>query len=268
MSATEAIVQFIGIIMMTAGVPNDPGVHAIVPRIQPRIATFRGVPVGGRNVVEAHTAVVLYETAAKIGISNWTPVPFRGTWEYVVLNGERLQFVTGAMNPAPAVPRDLPRACPTAQALQSNYQAPQYPGATAVVDIDEGFLDVCLAQPKSGQANGRADTRLFLKTNGALVLVGTKPNEPAKTITLQPDARVYIANVPPHHLDIPSVASAGGLPHYKAYDAMVGTTNCTPNPDTGAICRLCDTSEMKTAGKGQNPLPQMVNSECSNTQWP
>ena len=269
MSATEAIVQFIGIIMMTAGVPNDPGVHAIVPRIQqsPPVS-FRGIVLGRRGV-EAHTAVVLYEKSARIGTSNWTPVTFRTTWEYVVLQGERLQFVTGAMNAAPAVPRDLPRACPTSPALQPNFQAPQYPGAAAVVDIDEGFLETCLASPASGQGTGRADTRLFLRTNGSLVLVGTKPNEAAKTITFTPSARIYIANIPPRYLDVMGAASAGGPSHHTVYDTMVGTSNCTPVPDTGGVCRLCEDSLMKSAGpSGGDPFPLMVNSECSNSQWP
>jgi hypothetical protein len=285
MSATEAIVQFIGIIMMTAGVPNDPGVHAIVPRIERsgiptspvdrrqavarahRSAAGISVPFHPQGV-ETHTAVILYEKSAKVGISNWTPVTFRQTWEYVVLTGERLQFVTGAVNAAPAVPRDLPRACPT-NALQTNFQPPQYAGAAAVVDIDEGFLDVCLARPANSSATGRADTRLFLKTNGSLVIVGTKANAPAKTITLVPDARLYIANIPPRHLDIagaPTISS--GPAHHTVYDTMTGSANCAPVPDTGNVCRMCETSAMKMGGGGYPNDPLMIDSECSNSQWP
>ena len=283
MSATEAVVQFIGIIMMTAGVPNDPGVHAIVPRIE---RSGLGSPVERRQAVprtqrsaagivpfrpqgvEAHTALILYQTSARIGEADWTPVPFGEAYEYVVLKGERLQFVTGAVNAAPAVPRDLPRACPTTTTtLQASFQAPQYAGAAAVVDIGEGFLEACLAQP-GGTANGRADTRLFLKTNGTLVLVGTKANQEAKTITFQPDARVYIANVPSRLLDAAgTLVAPGGPPHHTVYDTMVGASNCS-SPDTSNICRICEASAMKTTGGGVDPFPLMVDSECSNSQWP
>jgi len=272
MSATEAIVQFIGIVMLTAGVPNDPGVHAIVPRIEGSgLQTERraySLPHLGHGT-EKHTAVILYEQSARIGPPTWTPTTFQTSWEYVVLDGERIQFVTSAVNGAASVPRDLPHACPT-MTLQSKFQGPDYMGAATVVDIPEGSLDVCLAQNADNNGLGRADTRLFLKTSGSFVIVATKPNKPAKTITFHPDATVYIANIPPRYLDPLSPSVAGGTPHYTAYDEMGGTTNCTPKPDTSNICRLCETSAMKTAGKLQSsfPFPLMTNSECSNTQWP
>lgn len=263
MSATEAIVQFIGIVMLTASVPNDPGVHAIVPRIERR--QFRGVAVGGAGV-ETHTAVILYQKADKLGISNWTPTAFQQAWEYVVLKGERLQFVTSAVNGASSIPRDLPHACPT-MTLQSTFQGPDYASAAAVVDIAEGSLDVCIAKAGSDPTVKRADTRLFLKTNGSFVIVATKSNEPARTITFVPTATVYIANIPPRHLGI-TMVPAGGLPHHTVYDTMGGTSNCTQVPDISNICRVCETSPMKT-GDPWNPVETlMINSECSNTQWP
>ena len=274
MSATEAIIHFIGIVMLTASVPNDPGVHAIVPRIDGsgtillRRASSPSKPQG----VEAHTAVILYQKSKKIGISNWTPTTFRTTWEYVVLQGERLQFVTTAPNVTPSIPSQLPHACPT-MTLQSSFQPPDFTGAAAVVDIPEGSIDVCLANPSTSgdEMTRRADTRVFVKTNGSLVVVATKPNAPARTITFSADATVYIANIPPRHLGGIQQLAVIGLPHHAAYDLIGGTSNCTQVPNIGSISNNCGSTVFKTAGGGEgdwSPQSIMINSECSNTQWP
>ncbi|HEV7240101.1 MAG TPA: hypothetical protein VGQ36_12750 [Thermoanaerobaculia bacterium] len=281
MSATEAVIHFIGIVMLTASVPNDPGVKAIVPRIEGFAVESATQRVGrGRRssepvrAVEPHVAAIIYEKSDKLGISNWTPANFRETWEYVVLQHERLQFVTSAANGTPSIPRDLPHACST-MTLQAPFQPPHYTSAAAVVDIPEGSLEVCVArQSNDSPSGGRADTRLFLKTNGSFVIVATNASEPAKTITLKPDATVFLVNIPPTRLDIetPLTSLVESLPHHQAYDAMGGTSNCTHHLDVSNVCKSCDESLMKKRrpARSGSSLPEImiIDSECSNSQWP
>ncbi|HEV7240102.1 MAG TPA: hypothetical protein VGQ36_12755 [Thermoanaerobaculia bacterium] len=272
---TTAIIQFIGIVLFSAQIPNDPGIHAIVPRIahshHPNTTVVSFV-----EGVEDHKAVILYRAEDRLtGSPLWKPKKLRN-WEYVELNGERVQFITDGGNDASAVPILLPRtgagSCDVYQvkpALRPQFQFP-YRGAAGVIDIPAGALDAC----ETGSS--RVDTRLAIKTRNVLVITAKKPGEKAKTITLDAEAVVYVANVPPSFLtDSPDVIHASGEPHWDAYNDMLDKP-CASRPEPAKPVGLssCDTIPLLTAYKrAQNDpptkiFPMIIDSECSNSQWP
>jgi hypothetical protein len=283
MDATTAVIQFIGIVLFSAQVPNDPGVHAILPRL----AHAEHAHLSSGNAaniikdvtgIEEHVAVIIYREEDRLHrVGGWrSEGTLRNGWEYVRLRGEQVQFLTNGANDAPKIPTDLPRvrsnSCLVAAdakpvALRSSFQSP-YKGAAAVVDIPFGRLDVCATNTPS--VTERVDTRLLIDTEGVLVIAATKTGERAKTIALDGDAVVYIANVPPYYLFYGEPTNAGD-PHWQAYNEMLDTP-CPGRPDLALVPQFCDLSLISESYKvARNKPPadfKMINSECSNTQWP
>jgi hypothetical protein len=272
---TTAIIQFIGIVLFSAQVPNDPGVHAIIPRIghdhQQTVESF----VDG---VEEHKAVILYRKEDLLHTGGWrADHVLHNGWEYVELDGERVEFVTDGRNGAAEIPLQLPHTggglCSTyavKPSLSPQFQAP-YRGAVGVVDIPFGTMNAC----ESG-AGSRVDTRLFIRTKGILIISAKKQGERAKTISLDEDAVVYVANVPPSFLtDDPEIHRNEGEPHWDAYNDMLGQS-CSARPDPAKPVGLetCDMRPLTEAYRSarNNPptkgLPNILDSECSNSQWP
>lgn len=288
---STAIIQFIGLVLFSNAVQTDPGVHAILPRVDHMAMHDTLSPGDGKNQknenpvgVERHAAVILYRTDDLISTTRgWKrgADSLKNGWDYVELDGEELQFVSTARNEDPEIPRDLPRAitpnsrCLLASAqpvqLTQAFQAPNYKGAVGVIDIPFGVLKACNARSRTD--NNRTDTTLLLQTNGTLVIIGKKPEEArGKTITLAGDAIVYVANVPPHYLFTGIAEPPVGEPHFMAYTAMLDTP-CTDPPQNLQATQMCDLSAINTAWKiAQNNPPstkwQIFDSSCTNTQWP
>ena len=284
MDTTTAIIQFIGIVLFSAQIPNDPGVHAIVPRIEHHTHTQLNYskvsvkPNADATGVEDHVAVIIYREQDRLHkVGGWRPDgALRNGWEYVRLNGEHVQFLSNGANAAPAIPNGLPRvtssdSCLTAARqpqLLPTFQAP-YKGAAGVIDIPSGRLDVCAANSRG--VTERVDTRLLINSEGVLVIAATKTGEPAKTIALDGDAVVYVANVPPYFLFTGVEKPAVGDPHYEAYNAMLDSP-CASRPQGELLPESCDLtpiSESYRIARNEPPADfKMINSECSNTQWP
>ena len=288
---TTAIIQFIGIVLFSSAIPNDPGVHAILPRIDAGTHATHNVNAGDTHQpaeeppagVEDHVAVILYrdEDVIERG-KNWKRTGvLRNNWNFVELDGEQVQFLTNGRNEEPKIPRDIPRAvAPSSRCLlaarapvgfKDEFQGPTYKGAEAVVDIPAGILSACAADTRT-EAN-RIDTTLLMKTEGVLVITGKKATEArAKTITLAGDAVVYVANVPPHFLFTGVAEPPAGEPHWEAYTAMLDTP-CKDAPEGGNVTSVCDLSAISTAWKIAQAKPpstglKILDSSCSNTQWP
>lgn len=280
---TTAIIQFIGIVLFTSSVPNDPGIHAILPRIGHEVRVSPGdvhmhpEPVEG---VENHVAAILYRDADVLTDSGtWAGRRnLKNGWKFVILDGEQVQFLTNGNNGTPpGIPAEIPMAaspsasCLTAASatrptLRDAFQSPNYKGASAVVDIPFGKLDVCATN------SNRVDTSLLMQTDGVLFIAAKKTTElVAKTIALKGDAVVYVVNVPPHHLLTGIEQPAAGEPHLNAYIAMLDTP-CPSRPEPPAVSKVCSLSALREAYRMARVDPptelKLINSECSNTQWP
>lgn len=273
---TTAIIQFIGIVLFTGSIQTDPGVHAILPRIgstQTSISFVTGI--------ENHKAVILYRKEDLLERSStWKSSPAENKdWESITLDGEQVQFFTDADNGYPAVPTDLPRigrgACTqfaVAPTLTANFlPSTSYRGAVAVFDIRGGRLDSCESK------GPRADTRLFLRTENVLIISAKRPGELAKTITLDQDAVVFVANVPPVYLgDTAQHNHDPSQPHWGAYNDMLGRT-CSAHPDPmHPVLATCDDPNVLTTAAYKNArnrppskgLGVILDPQCSNSQWP
>lgn len=284
MDTTTAIIQFIGIVLFSSQIPNDPGVHAIVPRIEHEAHVHLSYgdantkPKTNVSGVEDHAAVIIYRRRDRLHkVGGWkADGGLRSDWEYVRLDGEHVQFLTNGANAAPKIPTDLPRVAASTSCLAAaqqpnllpSFQSP-YKGAAGVIDIPSGRLDVCAANTRS--VTERVDTRLLINTEGVLVIAATKAGERAKTIALDGDAVVYVANVPPYYLFTGVEKPAVGDPHYEAYNAMLDSP-CAGRPEGTFVPDSCDLTAISTSYMTARKEPpadfKMINSECSNTQWP
>ncbi len=295
MDTTTAIIQFIGIVLFSAQVPNDPGLHAIIPRIghvhkqqievlpkldtqsqQNQAALTTMVAPSG---VENHFAAIIYRDADRVDkAGGWQ---YDGTlangWRYVELDGDQVQFLTNGANEDAQIPANLPRtggslSCNNdPQTLKSEYQPP-YVGAAGVIDIPVGRLSTCETNTKTVTA--RLDTRLHLDTRGVLVIAAMKGTT-TKTMVLKGDAVVFVANIPPYTLKY-EVNYEIGQPHWLAYNNML-TESCGEKPAVDSAMLeepivYCDRNSLGESYYRARKLPplkfQMVDSECSNTQWP
>ena len=279
MDISTAIIQFIGIALFSAAIPEDPGVKAIVPRIGD---SDDGTAISFIDGVEKHKAVILFRQEDRLhNVGGWrADATLPSGWQYVELDGEYVQFITDRRDAEPADPPvDLPGL---ARLSCRNFFNPptlaaeflpktSYKGAAGVFDIPEGRLDACLMG-----AGGRADTRLFLDTRNVLIITAKKPGETAKTISLDADAVVYVANVPPSYLTDDPEEVHDHEPHWDAYNDMLGRTCADPPyPDKPFLAECYDPNRPLTAAYEEaraNPptmgLGHILDPQCSNSQWP
>jgi hypothetical protein len=285
MDPTTAIVQFIGIVLFSAQVPGDPGLHAIMPRIgHVHKSEFHQLPdpdaetnmtrIGSAGV-ENHVSVIMYRDEDRLYPNGgWkSDGTLANKWSYVALNGERIRFLANGTNGKAGVPAGLPRigassSCGvTAEApsLSEDF-LPPYRGAIGVVDIPEGTLSSC-------ESSGRIDSRLRLETNGVLVITATKKYEDPKALVLKGNAVVFVANIPPYAL-LRNTDLTIGEPHWMAYNAMLAQT-CAARPHLDekdfAQVKTCDISSLGESYLRARKTPpieiRMIDSGCSNTQW-
>jgi hypothetical protein len=288
MDPTTAIIQFIGIVLFSTAVPNDPGLHAILPRIGhvhqrelkalPRPEAPDNFTLFGSARIENHVSVIMYRAGDRLNRTDGWQSDGRlaNDWKYVVLDGERVQFLTNGINGEPSIPLDLPKignsySCrPADQSLRPDYQPP-YHGAVAVIDIPDGTLRSC--ETNTAATTARLDTRLRLKTRGVLVITGTKGDEDAKTIVLKGNAVVFVANIPPYAL-IEDIDLNRGDSHWMVYNSMLSKT-CAARPqedptiDPPIPCDSEPLGESYVRARNKPPMDfLMIDSACSNTQWP
>ena len=290
MDPTTAIVQFIGIVLFSASVPGDPGLHAIMPRIghvhQSELHTLPP-PEAPENLtrigsfgVENHIGAIIYRSSDRLYENGgWkSDGVLDNGWNFLVLNGERVRFLTNGGNGEPQVPADLPRTG-AARSCQVNPQSlnadflPPYHGAVGVIDIPEGQLTSCMTTTIN--TSKRRDTRLAIETNGVLVITATKKFEQPKALVLKGNAVVFVANIPPYAL-VKDTDLKIGEDHWIAYNAML-TESCSSPPKVDemflqATVPACDSESLGESyirAKKEPPLElAMIDSGCSNSQWP
>ncbi|MEO8381391.1 MAG: hypothetical protein ABI779_17155 [Acidobacteriota bacterium] len=217
--------------------------------------------------VEDHMALIAFEPADVVAVTGWTVHPLGTTaFQYIELTGEQISFLADGNNNVAI--RD-PRLGHTGGAqLKAAYQPP-YPGASAVFLIPKGELFACASSTAGTQ--GRIDTKLKLNNLGTLTL-----QAPGKTLVLQGNANVVVANVPFAWAATRSQTHSG-LPHYNVYCGMTGQTPCSssvvqpsstqPSPQPIASCA---DNHMRIPDAGEPSLPDAVATDvfCSNSQWP
>jgi hypothetical protein len=299
MSASQQVViHFIGLVMWTASVTNDPGLHAILPRVHPSVVldtsghheTHR---IAAFETIQKHTALLLFPQSAVVASqSTWKTQriadpqflqPALHGYHQVALAGEQLTFLPSAPNPVPAaMPTNIPKfSCPSQPPLVAGFQWP-YSEAAAVVDVPEGELSVCEAQ---NVAPGRVDARLTLETGNTLTVIGSRSGS-VKTLVLNTSAplTIYVVNVPFARILDPTTFNEIGDKHYYAYWAMVGhdkTSNCSGPPTRQGSVGPCGgnppvffrrpkpgTKPSRTDRHIGTNSAETANSECSNTGWP
>ena len=284
MEPTSAVIQFIGIILFSASIPNDPGVHAILPRIgHVHQIQAPGSPPSSEQEsfvdgVEDHVAVIMYRREDRLSlVGGWrADGMLQNGWEYVRLDGEHVQFLSNGKNGTPQIPASLPRAggapsCNNVRppALRPEFQAP-YRGAIGVFDLRAGRMDAC--ETDTVRVDQRVDTRFIVDTEGVLVIAATKPGTRAKFIALDEDAVVYVANVPPDFVLWGFEPARVGEPHWAAYNDMLDTS-CAAKPERpDIVLEACDLSKLSEAYVQSRRYPpikfRLINSECSNAQNP
>lgn len=243
MDATQVVIHFIGIVLFSTQVSNDPGLHAILPAIphaapEPPILKHRHHPAvamalepspdaapAGPSTVESHVALLIFRHDVVANDSQWqtSAVVSRfplatalASYKYVELTGEHIAFIVDAPSNPPAVlPPNMPRfSCPTILGLESGYQWP-YSMAAAAVDIPAGILSVCHT------SSGRIDTQLTLNATGTLTIVAAKSGV-VKTLVLRTthNPTIYLTNIPPWRVKGIAAATTGAS-HFQAYFEMI-----------------------------------------------
>lgn len=256
MDTTQVVIHFIGLVLFTTQVTNDPGLHAILPTpgyTPPKIplkhhqfqAVARSpepiqaaVPGSSATSVEQHIAVLIFhkDDLPKDDPANETGWEIKEmkkdypgatalkSYKYVELTGEHITFIVDApSNPLAVLPQNMPRfSCNLSFGLASGYQWP-YAGAKAVIDIPEGTLSVCTA---TKPASGRIDTKLVLNTAGTLTVVAVRSGV-VKKLVLHTTANptIYLANVPPARLNGSTTARTGGSHFHVYYDMIEGSSS-------------------------------------------
>jgi hypothetical protein len=276
--AATLVVRVLGLATVTDQVPNDCGVHVIVPRVDSTAHAGHDSPH-----VEAHTAMLVVPTDQYDPASTWKmkPMPAYPEYMYLELDGDSLRVITNGTNPAPSLKTvrlpSLQGCCAAAgpkKKLRPAFQAP-YTGAAAVLDVTGGKVVGCRA-PAKGENQFRYDTEIFVNHGGTAKISGDTMKE-RKEVRLRnlsgpKPAVVYLANVPscfPTNTCQTKAASApDGLSHVHAYYSMLqgDTSQCTPTmkkcPVTGGQPPKCVTPMIASTA------PLAFDFECSNTQYP
>jgi hypothetical protein len=280
LAPTKAIIHFVGIVAITAGLPNDPGLHAVLPRIPAK----QPIEIAHRHV-EIHQAAIVFRGTDLLEASNWKPQELGNGFQYVPLNGE-LVTVAGSQPSQAAPPASLPSLkdlCHGTNLTQDFYFP--YSGAAAVVTIPMGTVSAC-NPPVIGDpiSRPRIDTEVAVDAGKTLVISGITPATKLKSVTRTLTFRangesplgIAIVNLPPRYLfgDQSQVqpSDPDGLFHYHAYRAMVATTaNCDrPSTNNVGVCQVTDLPSLTvTNTSGANPGKDAAfNFQCSNSQWP
>ena len=240
MNPVEVIIHCIGLLLWTSAVPNDPGLHAIMPAVQasrfpagaePRMAN----PEAFTNI-QTHTALLIFPAAAILDDSKWPAQQIAAPqqlqqrlqgYRHIRFAGEQVSFITGAPNNTASFTSPMPKMNCGRTRLTPNYHWP-YESAAAVIDVPEGEVQACDA---GSIAPGRIDATLKLKTAGTLTVIGTKPSDGSvKVLVLKITSpqTLYLANVPLARVINPHLFHETGDKHYLAYWGMVGRNKVTP----------------------------------------
>ncbi|HWW62299.1 MAG TPA: hypothetical protein VN181_13085 [Thermoanaerobaculia bacterium] len=261
-AAAKAVVQLIGIVMVSRDLSPDHHLQALMPRISApappmaspvklaRTSIKKGDPVAEVPAhVEEHAAFIAFPARDYLSSKGWPPAGLETVngYLFVRLDGERVSFtaevdakpVDDAMlnqtarisvpiadaSPARASRLGLPhlQPCCNQAALKGGFQPPDFPAAVAVVDLPTGVAKGCWAKAKG--VSGRVDTSITIENGGVLLITATKDKQ-QKQIRLDGNSKPIVANLP---LDVIGLPRSGGLVnHYVAYYDMIDTTAACP----------------------------------------
>jgi hypothetical protein len=225
--------------------------------------------------VEAHTAMIAYDSMYQISINGWKAQTLSPTlnpgWVYIKLSGEKITFVSDTTDSDVNTPDhlSLPHLGHT---LTSPYtSASNYSGAAAVFTISNGTLSACQNPNSLEGAPGRIDTKLTLHTVKTLTITTASGD---KSVTLKAGAQVIAGNVPIAFAQLRKV-SANAHMHYMVYCAMIAESSCewppptpVPAPTTDALSQCGSVAFRQGNGSTLPPVVAEDDFACSNTQWP
>jgi len=293
--AAVAVVRVVGIAMVTNQVPNDPGIHIILPAIHGPMdpnMNLQAQPISQRfpinpkpaPTVEAHKAVLIFRACNLVAAPGWKVETLPGFPDvrYVDLAGQVLQFVGNKSNPSatlaglklPHLQFD-PVNCKQLTELSAGYQWP-YRNVNAMIDVPAGQLKACRATSSANAS--RIDTLLtmnydtfFIASTGVMnsykeLRLRNCPNDDLQVVVYHGPWRVFEGKPGPA-----SGSAADGAPHFQAYYWMTSTNagGCSAPAAVDPGCQI--TTPWLRAGVGKNEQPPevtQVDFECSNTQWP
>lgn len=243
MSATEVIIQFVGLCLFSAGVPNDPGVHAILPRITSGLhehatdvelgqastrdaRSARGAavteesasqvrrgatPAPPAGAIEPHVTMLVFHKDLVDNDSQWpvAMIPGGGNplkdYRQVTLNGEHVTFLAHGVNPPlTSLPALMPRfSCPLANGNPALLTSGYQFPYAAAAAVVDIPEGVLEACRPGAVAATRVDTKLTLNTSGKLTVVAMKPGA-AKVLILKTTTAPRI-----YFLNVPNLWAAG-----------------------------------------------------------
>jgi hypothetical protein len=297
--AATAVIRVVGIAMVTNQVPNDPGIHIILPAIHgvmtmPPINLQQPTPISQtifrqrrqEPTVEEHKAVLIFRQCNFATAPNWqvNDLPNFPGVKYVDLTGSIIQFVGNKSNAAASLTNlKLPKlkfdatSCKQMTELAGGYQWP-YRNVTAMIDVPAGDLKGCTATSSPGVTK-RIDTVLKLNYDTFLVANAGVMNG-FKELRLRSNCQDGRIEVVIYHgpwrafsgdTSPKSPTALDGAPHYQAYYWMTATNaaSCVA-PSTAAPDCGIETEWLKGgSGVGKKEVEVMqADFECSNTQWP
>lgn len=286
MNELIATIHFIGLALFSTQVPDAPGLHVLLPRVEshqheaPQAETIDGtteevtITTEETRVVEPHQAFIIYDQRDFVEEIGWTPedVPAHlirqdttnpPQYKFVRLTGEQVKFHADGGN---ATISDLRLPLPRPKCGDGILNG----SVAAVVDIPKGELATCAAV--FGGSERRYDTQLKLR-NSKLIVITAAANGVIKALTLKGSAIVYIANLPAEMLSSGDWESSGAA-HYLAYYNLI-KTSCAEQgltaPKTTSIGSCTSTPLSITGDKPSKTVTlnaSIVDSECSNSAYP
>jgi len=273
-----ATIHFIGLALFSSQVPNVPGLHVLVPRVESHvheeIQLTDDVDFLQAKTVEPHQAFIIYDQNDFLTEIGWTseslPAHLTRTnvsepprYRFVRLSGELVKFHTDGRNATVQnVSLPLPRPKCGAGIAEAD--------VAATISIPVGQLGTCAAHFTSTRER-RFDTQLKLKNYGELIITA-QAGSVLKALTLRGGATAYVANIPEEMLSDPAW-QASGAKHFIAYYDLI-TTKCpeqglTPPTTTVKSCPVSALALTAEVLKPPTNLAQAItDSGCSNSAWP
>jgi hypothetical protein len=260
MDATQVVIHFIGIVLFTTSVLNDPGVHAILPAIQQEFAsaTINDLPkevtsagtssaTPGATIsdlpkqvasaktstsvtthahvsteIEPHVALLIFREDIVANDSQWPASSFPKAAQLSPYKYVQLtgEHVTFIVDSPKNGTAGVPPDLPRLADAASAALSSGYQWPYAKAAAVVDIPEGGLSACDPG--GGRIDTTLLLNTTGTLTVVAAKSGV-VKTLVLKTNSNptIYLANVPMPRGNGPHTGATGER-HYLAYYRMLG----------------------------------------------
>jgi len=279
-AATSAVIEFVGIIVLSNQLGIDGHLRAMLPRIQTYETAMKdrrvsksesaqkAVKAMSSTKVEDHTAFIAFKACDYVSSKGWTVTAAENMpgYLYARLDGEQVQFLGSAqtvdrlgrrisgqsaalfLNQSLSLPHVTP--CCKDPKLRPEYLPPDYLLAAAVFDIANGKVRSC------DSTGGRADSQISIANDGTLLVSATKDGA-TKELRLNGTAQVMVANLPPDALAGAPSMNHDMVAHKVAYSALVDVDSCLRT----------DCVETRRVACGGQPPPDRTGFQTNVNVW-